>query len=194
MLNISRFMLVEDNAGEILLVQQALIKANIFNPLLVVRSGEEAIQYLSGEGVFANRNEFPLPSVLLLDLKLTGRYGLDVLEWIRCYSALRKLHVIVLASSDSIYDIDRACKLGANSFLIKPVRFERLVETMLTTHGCWLWHDTAPPAFLLEPETALKSRPTNQLAIPRVSKSTLMPPPELTARARTRHKTQPAEV
>ena len=168
MSNISRFMLVEDNADEILLVQKTLIKANILNPLQVVRSGEEAIQYLSGEGVFANRSEFPLPSVLILDLNLTGRYGLDVLEWIRCYPALRNLRLIVLASSDSIYDIDRACKLGANSFLIKPVRFERLVETMLATRGFWLWQDTPPPASLLEPETALEFSPTPQMA-PRVS-------------------------
>src|SRR5579859_2861537 len=142
----SLFLLVEDNSGDILLVRRAFKKANILNPLQVVRSGEEAIQYLLGEGPYASRDEFPLPSVILLDLKLNGRDGLDVLEWIRSQPSLRTLRVIVLTSSDSIRDVDRAYKLGANSFIVKPVQFERLVEIMQTIRGYWLWFDSAPSA------------------------------------------------
>ena len=137
----SLFLLVEDNADDILLVQRAFMKANISNPLHVVRSCEEAIQYLSGEGAYAT---LPLPSVILLDLKLAGRNGFEVLEWIRRQPSLHNLRVIVLTSSDSVYDVDRAYKLGANSFLIKPVHFERLVEIMSAIRGYWVWHDSAP--------------------------------------------------
>ena len=120
------------------------MKANIINPLVVVRNGEEAIQYLSADGPYANRQEFPLPSVVLLDLKLTGKSGFDVLEWIRSQPGMRTLRVIVLTSSDSVYDVDRAYKLGANSFIVKPVRFEALVEIMQSIRGYWMWFDTAP--------------------------------------------------
>jgi CheY-like chemotaxis protein len=151
MANVSSFLLVEDSADDVLLMRRAFLKANILNPLVVVRSGEEAIQYLSADGAYANRQEFPLPSVILLDLKLSGKSGFDVLEWIRSQPGMRTLRVIVLTSSDSIYDVDRAYKLGANSFIVKPVRFEALVEIMQSIRGYWMWFDTAPTPTRPEP-------------------------------------------
>jgi len=138
------FLLVEDSADDVLLIRRAFSKASIVNPLQVVRSGEEAILYLSGEGPYANREEFPLPSLLLLDLKMSAKDGFEVLEWIRHQPGLQNLRVVVLTSSDSIFDIDRAYQLGANSFLVKPVQFDQLVEIMQALRGYWIWNDRAP--------------------------------------------------
>lgn len=140
------FLLVEDSADDILLIKRAFQRANIGNPLHVVTSGEEAMLYLSGEGPYSNREEFPLPSVTLLDLKLTGKDGFQVLEWIRSRPGLSRLRVIVLTASDQMRDADRAYKLGANSFLTKPVQLERLAEMMQVLKGYWIWHDSAPSA------------------------------------------------
>src|SRR5579859_7031413 len=142
----SLFLLVEDSADDVLLVKRAFQRANILNPLKVVRNGEEAILYLSGEGAYSNRSEFPLPAVILLDLKLPGKDGFDVLQWLRSQPGFRNLRVLVLTSSDSIYDVDRAYKLGANSFLTKPVDFAQLVEMIQVVKGYWFWHDKAPSA------------------------------------------------
>ena len=139
------FMLVEDSADDVLLTKRALIKGNVLNPLKVVNSGEEAILYLRGEGTYSNRAEFPLPAIVLLDLKLPGKDGFEVLEWIRSQPGFRNIRVIVLTSSESVYDVDRAYKMGANSFLTKPVEFTQLVEMMQAVKGYWLWFDKAPP-------------------------------------------------
>ena len=137
-------LLVEDQEDDILLIRQALAKANIENPLQVVRSGESALAYLKGEERFANRFEHPLPSLVLLDLKLTGMDGFDVLEWIREQDGLRSMRVLVLTSSDQIRDVNRAYQLGANSFLIKPVDFENLVDLVRLLKEYWLVSDRPP--------------------------------------------------
>ena len=140
------FMLVEDSADDVLLTKRAFLKGNIVNPLRVVNSGEEAILYLSAEGPYSNRAEFPLPAIVLLDLKLPGKDGFEVLEWIRSQPGFGNIRVIVLTSSEAVYDVDRAYKLGANSFLTKPVEFVQLVEMMQAVKGYWLWFDQTPPA------------------------------------------------
>lgn len=142
----SVFLLVEDSQDEILLTRRAFEKANILNPLHVVRSGEEAVLYLSGAGPYANRLEFPLPSVVLLDLALPGQDGFAVLKWIRSQPTLRSLRVIVLTGSQFSSDVGRATALGANSFLVKPVEFDRFVQTMQLLKSYWLWLDKAPNA------------------------------------------------
>jgi CheY-like chemotaxis protein len=140
------FLLVDDNEDDILLVRRAFVKAKVLNPLQVVRSGEDAIAYLGGEGKFANRAEFPLPALVLLDLKMPGLDGFDVLRWIREEASLRTLRVVVLTASDDMRDVNVAYKMGANSFLIKPADLERFVEISLALNGYWLWHDKAPEA------------------------------------------------
>ena len=140
------FLLVEDSPDDVLLIRRAFQRANIANPLHVVTSGEEAMLYLTGDGPYTNREEFPLPAVILLDLKLSGKNGFEVLEWIRSEPGLSKLRVIVLTASDAMRDADHAYKLGANSFLTKPVQLERLTEMMQALKGYWIWHDSAPTA------------------------------------------------
>ncbi len=117
-------LLVEDREDDVFLVRRAFEKAYLLNPLQVVRNGEEAVAYLKGEGTYANRAGYPLPSLILLDLKLPGMDGFDVLRWIRREPNFGSLPVIVLTSSEQIRDVNRAYQLGANSFLVKPTDFE----------------------------------------------------------------------
>src|SRR5688572_16410400 len=83
------FLLVEDDPDQVLLIQRAFAEANLVNPLRVVRDGVEAIDYLSGAGVFSDRTRHPLPSLILLDLRLPKKSGLEVLEWLRADETLR---------------------------------------------------------------------------------------------------------
>jgi CheY-like chemotaxis protein len=138
------FLVVEDNEDHILLIRRAFAKSKVVNPLQVVRSGEDALAYLEGVGRFSNRAEFPLPAIILLDLKLTGMDGFDVLRWIRQQPGLRAVRVVVLTSSNAIRDVNLAYQLGANSFLVKPVDFEDFVRVTQALQGYWLWTDKAP--------------------------------------------------
>lgn len=138
------FLLVEDNEDHVLLIRRAFLKSKVVNPLQVARSGEEAISYLEGTRGFSNRAEFPLPAVILLDLKLTGMDGFAVLRWIRQQPALRAVRVVVLTSSNAIRDVNLAYQLGANSFLVKPVDFEDFVRVTQALQGYWLWTDKEP--------------------------------------------------
>lgn len=140
------FLLVEDDPDQVILLRRSFRRANLLNPLQVVTSGEEAIEYLSGTGKFANRVEFPLPSLVLLDLKMPGIDGFDVLLWIRRQPTMASLRVVVLSTSDETRDIDRAYKLGANSFLVKPSDFEHFVQVSQALNGYWVWMDKAPSA------------------------------------------------
>jgi CheY-like chemotaxis protein len=138
------FLVVEDNENDALLIRRAFLKGNILNPLQVTRSADEAIAYLKGEGRFSNRAEYPLPSLVLLDLKMPGRDGFEVLRWIRAQPDLKALRVVVLTSSNDIKDVNLAYQEGANSFLVKPVDFERFVEISQALAGYWLWLSEAP--------------------------------------------------
>jgi CheY-like chemotaxis protein len=142
--NLGVFLLVEDNQDDVLLVQRAFVKAKVMNPLHVTTRGEEALEYLSGTGKYANRSEYPLPSLVLLDLNMPGISGFDVLRWIRQQPGLASLRVVVLTSSDETRDVNQAYQLGANSFLVKPVDFERFVEISQALAGYWMWLNLSP--------------------------------------------------
>src|SRR2546426_3282265 len=106
-------LLAEDSETDILLTRRAFAKAKLLNPLHVVRDGVEAIAYLKGDGQYSNRDEYPLPDLLLLDLKMPHKNGLEVLDWIRQQPSLRALRVVVLTSSDQARDVNMAYQLGA---------------------------------------------------------------------------------
>src|SRR5688572_11466340 len=108
-------LLVEDEANDALLLERAFKRAELSPNLKVVTDGDQAVQYLGGEGKYNDRTQFPIPSLLLLDLKLPRRSGLEVLEWIRQHPDLKTLPVIVLTSSRDTDDIDKAYDLGATS-------------------------------------------------------------------------------
>src|SRR5439155_17333120 len=137
-------LLADDSDDEVMLSRRAFRDAKLLNPLQVVRDGDEAIAYLKGEGRYANRAEYPLPALLLLDLKMPRKNGFEVLEWIREQPSLSGLRVIVLTSSQELRDVTRAYRLGANSFLVKPADFEQFVTVIQALQGYWLWMSEAP--------------------------------------------------
>jgi CheY-like chemotaxis protein len=137
-------LLAEDDEVAVLLTRRAFEKAGLLNPLHVVYDGDEAIAYLSGTGKYANRSEYPLPILLLLDLRMPRKSGLDVLEWIRQQPSLSALRIIVLTTSDLSQDVNRAYQLGANSYIVKPVDMEQLVRVSQAVKGYWLWMNKAP--------------------------------------------------
>lgn len=122
-------LLVEDESNDALLLERAFRRANLSPNLKVVTDGEQAVEYLEGKGKFSDRAEFPIPSLLLLDLKLPRRSGLEVLEWIRQQDTFKEMPVIVLTSSRHTADIDKAYDLGATSYMAKPEgNFDELAE------------------------------------------------------------------
>jgi CheY-like chemotaxis protein len=129
---------IEDEENDILFLQMAAEKAGIVKPIQVARNGREAIDYLSGNGKFADRGQFPLPCVVLLDLKLPQVPGFEVLKFIRSHPRLRTLVVIVLSSSDQDADIENAYLLGANSYLVKPANPGDLVTALNLIKAYWL--------------------------------------------------------
>jgi len=140
-------LLVEDREDDVFLVRRAFEKAYLLNPLQVVRNGEEAVAYLKGEGTYANRAGYPLPSLILLDLKLPGMDGFDVLRWIRQEPNFGSLPVIVLTSSEQIRDVNRAYQLGANSFLVKPTDFQNFIDLGRAIGGYWMRFSKAPEVY-----------------------------------------------
>jgi len=156
-------LLVEDRGDDILLIQRAFETAGIPNPLKVVRDGEEAMAYLSGEGIYSNRAEYPLPWLTLLDLKMPRIDGFEVLQWIRSQPELRRLIVVVLTSSDQLKDVNRAYELGANSFMVKQVDFDSTVQLSGLIQKYWLAHNRIPEADRQprNPLTSYRKGPSN---------------------------------
>ncbi len=131
-------LLVEDREDDILLIRRAFVHAHLANPIQVVRDGVEAVDYLAGSGKYSNREEFPLPGLMLLDLKMPRMDGFQVLEWIRSQPGIRAMVVLVLTSSDQLRDVNRAYALGASSFLVKPVDFENFIELGNLLRKYWI--------------------------------------------------------
>ena len=131
-------LIVEDREEDILLMQSAFEKADLKNPVQFVRTGEDAIAYLSGEGQFSNRSQYPIPVLVLLDLKLRGIDGFEVLSWIRQQHRFRTLPVVVLTASRHMDDVNRAYRLGANSFFVKDLGFQQTVVLSRLMLEHWL--------------------------------------------------------
>lgn len=131
-------LLVEDNPDDVELTRRALDESKVANKLVVVRDGVEALQYLFREDAYAGRDAADLPEVVLLDLKLPKVDGLEVLRRIRADERTRILPVVVLTSSNAERDIVESYALGANSYIRKPVEFERFAEATKTLGLYWL--------------------------------------------------------
>ena len=137
-------LLAEDLEDDILLIRRAFAAAKISTPLFVVRDGEEATAYVSGTGKYSNRAEYTLPHLILLDLKMPRMDGFEFLRWIRQHPQLKAIPVIVLTSSEDIYDVNRAYELGANSFLVKPLEFINYPSLVNTLGKFWLKESVSP--------------------------------------------------
>lgn len=131
-------LLVEDNPDDEKLSVRALKKNNVMNPLVVVRDGAEALDYLFATGVHASRDPGALPGVILLDLKLPKVDGLEVLRRLRADERTRRLPVVVLTSSKEEPDLISSYNLGANSYIRKPVDFNQFIEAVRQLGMYWL--------------------------------------------------------
>ncbi len=175
---------VEDDPNDVFLLQHALKKAGVKNPFQVVNDGQEAINYLKGEGPFADRQKFPFPCLVLLDLKLPLVMGLDVLKWIRQQLKIPVV-VIVLSASAEDTDVAEAYQLGANAFLTKPSEASKLNEMVKAISDFWLTHNTLPQVSEFATPTApprsrgdssSRKRPTATNGSPRPTHSLLSEP------------------
>lgn len=137
-------LVADDDQNDINLLRRAFQKAGIEVPITTVRDGEEAIHYLHGDKEFADRTAFPIPTLLLLDLKMPRADGFEVLEWLRRQAGLKRMPVIVMTSSDEPQDVDRAYDLGANSFVKKPDDFTDLTRISQKLHEYWLETNLCP--------------------------------------------------
>lgn len=131
-------LLVEDNYNDVLLIERAFRKAQIKPILSIVSDGDEAISYLSREGHYADGKRYPFPLLILLDLKLPRRSGLEVLAWLKQQPRLKRLLVVVLTSSQEECDLSQAYELGANSYLLKPIDFQDFVGLVELIDAYWL--------------------------------------------------------
>ena len=147
MIQHATILLVEDNEDDVILIERAFAKARLINPLQVVRDGEEAIAYLAGEGAYNDRDRYPFPLMLLLDLHLPRRDGFEVLNWLQDRPDAADLNIVVLTSSTDQHDFARARSLGADSYLVKPGGLTELADLMLRIKGHWLLLDKRPDHF-----------------------------------------------
>ena len=123
-------LIAEDEDDEAFLLERALKKAAISNPVLRVKNGDEVIEYLSGSGCYGDRSQYPMPIIVLLDLNMPKKSGFEVLEWIRQQASLKALAVDVFSGSSRNEDIEKALRLGANLYLKKPITINELDELL----------------------------------------------------------------
>jgi two-component system response regulator len=138
-------LLVEDNPSDIGLTQRAFSKSHIVNELVVVEDGQEALDYLFGEGAYEGRDVQQLPTLVLLDLKLPKVDGFEVLKRIRSDPRTRRLPVVMLTTSSEEQDIGTSYDLGVNSYIRKPVDFVQFAQAILQLDLYWLVLNEIPP-------------------------------------------------
>jgi CheY-like chemotaxis protein len=137
---------IDDDPNDTLLLEAAARKAGAQFRLENVQDGDAAIAYLTGAGVYADRRLYPLPSLILLDLKMPRATGFEVLQWIRAHPQLGKMPVVILSGSELQDDITQAYSTGANSYLVKPLGFDALVNLVKSINSLWLGAAIAPQA------------------------------------------------
>lgn len=129
---------IEDDPNDAMLLQRAIRKANLSVNVETLEDGDRAVAYLSGTDVYADREKYPFPALVLLDLKIPRKSGLELLNWIRKHPDLKRLPVTILTSSRHEKDINEAYELGANSYLVKPVGFDALTDVVRLISSYWL--------------------------------------------------------
>jgi CheY-like chemotaxis protein len=141
----AHILLVEDNQMDVELTLDAFHEARLSNTIHVTRNGEEALDYLFGRGKYAQLEPHPLPDLVLLDLKMPGIDGFEVLRQIKGTAGLKRLPVIILTSSKEEGDRALSYDNGANSYLVKPVSFEGFLDVVRTIGDYWLTLNMGPP-------------------------------------------------
>ena len=141
----AHILLVEDNRMDVELTLDAFREARLNNTVHVAANGQAALDYLLGHGEFADRAAHPLPNLILLDLKLPGVDGFEVLRQVKSTPILKRLPVVVLTSSKEEGDRALSYDIGANSYLVKPVSFEGFLNVVRQIEGYWLTLNAPPP-------------------------------------------------
>ena len=142
---LGHILLVEDNPMDVALTLDASSEANLKNSIHVATNGQEALDYLSGTGKFSDRDQYPLPDLILLDLKLPGIDGHEVLRRIKLTPALKRVPIVVLTSSKKDTDLIKSYDNGANSYLIKPVSTKDFLAVVQQIDQYWLTLNIGPP-------------------------------------------------
>jgi CheY-like chemotaxis protein len=137
-------LVADDDDASHLILHRAFRKANSTRLLKTVSDGEQAIRYLDGSGVYADRAEYPLPTLLLLDLKMPRKGGFEVLKWVREHPGFKRLPVVIFTTSDEPRDINRSYDLGANSYLVKTPLYPAFTELVQSLDTYWLTHNRRP--------------------------------------------------
>jgi CheY-like chemotaxis protein len=150
-------LVAEDDANDVFFLKKAFQQAEIQNPLHFVHDGQEAIDYLAGIGKFCDRDQYPLPSLLILDLKMPRKTGMEVLKWLGEQPELRRLPVVVFTSSAHQKDVERAYDLGANAFVVKPSTNSRRIELARVIKGFWLEFNEPSLVSTAGPEAARRA-------------------------------------
>jgi DNA-binding response OmpR family regulator len=144
MSTLGRILIVEDDPNDVELTLTALDEYNLVNEVVVTRDGEEALDYLYCRGNFKDRSN-DSPAVLLLDLKLPKRDGLEVLQQIKSDEKLKMIPVVVLTSSHEEKDVVASYKLGVNAYVVKPVDFHEFVNAVKELGVFWAVINESPP-------------------------------------------------
>ena len=144
MKNTAPILYADDDDNDVFFLKRAFAEAGITNPIEAVTDGLQAIHYLAGEGKFSDRARYPLPCLIMLDIQLPRKSGMEVLQWLRQVSGLPCLPVIMLSSSARRDDINNAYYLGANSFIVKPPGIEKRAELAKMIKGYWLEFNQSP--------------------------------------------------
>lgn len=143
--NDAHILLVEDNQMDVILTLDAFREAKLKNTIHVARNGQEALDYLFGKDKFANREEYPIPSLILLDLKMPGIDGFEVLRQVKGTERLKRIPVIILTSSKEEGDRALSYDIGANSYLLKPVSFDGFTDVVRKIDDYWFTLNIKPP-------------------------------------------------
>jgi len=145
MIKPAHILLVEDNRLDVELTLDAFKEARLGNTVHVAMNGQEALDYLLGEGTYSDRAQYPLPDIILLDLKMPGIDGFEVLRRIKGTEVLKRIPVIILTSSQEEGDRALSYDSGANSYLVKPVTFDGFLKVVKQIEQYWILLNVGPP-------------------------------------------------
>jgi len=133
----SQILVVDDDENDFFFIERAFKQNRISNPLFHARNGEVAVEYLKGQGEYIDRQKYPLPFLMLLDINMPRMNGFEVIQWVRKSPGIKRIPIVVFTSSKESPDIDKAYELGANTYLVKPIESDNLIEMVNTLNLYW---------------------------------------------------------